>query len=97
MSLLIQRHPITKIKFKAIVNRIITHTPTIMPINFIKIKSQIHPFKPEVKKGYIFIATDQQKNDFIDSIAEIGSKRSLIRLVVQQIQQDEDYKAEFLL
>ena len=31
-----------------------------MAINFRKLKSQIKPFKPEVKDGYIFIATDEQ-------------------------------------
>lgn len=32
-----------------------------MAINFRKLKSQIKPFKPEVKDGYIFITTDEQK------------------------------------
>ena len=36
-----------------------------MAINFKKLKSQIKPFKPEVKDGYIFIATDEQKNNEI--------------------------------
>jgi hypothetical protein len=36
-----------------------------MPINFKKLKSQIHPFKPEVKRDYIFIANRQQTNNLI--------------------------------
>lgn len=69
----------------------------IMAINFKKIKSQIHPFKPEVKQGHIFIATDEQKNKFIDTIAKTGSKRSLIKLIVYIILTDEDWNKEFSL
>lgn len=68
-----------------------------MATNFRKLKSQIKPFKPEVKKGYIFISTDEQKSNFLCSISKIGSKRSLIRLLVWLIQNDEDWKAEFSL
>lgn len=68
-----------------------------MATNFRKLKSQIKPFKPEVKEGYIFISTDEQKSNFIYSIAKVGSKRSLIRLLVLFIQNDEDWKAEFSL
>lgn len=68
-----------------------------MAINFKKLKNQIHPFRPEVKQGYIFIATDEQKNNFIDSIAKIGSKRSLIKLIVYIILTDEDWNKEFTL
>nr|DAT69951.1 MAG TPA: hypothetical protein [Caudoviricetes sp.] len=64
---------------------------------FKKIKSQIHPFKPEVKQGHIFIATDEQKNKFIDTIAKVGSKRSLIKLIVYIILTDEDWNKEFSL
>lgn len=46
-----------------------------MAINFRKLKSQIKPFKPEVKDGYIFITTDEQKNNGLFSIAKCGSKR----------------------
>ena len=44
-----------------------------MAINFRKLKSQIKSFKPEVKDGYIFIATDEQKNNGLFSIAKCGS------------------------
>lgn len=49
-----------------------------MAINFRKLKSQIKSFKPEVKDGYIFIATDEQKNNGLFSIAKCGSKRGLL-------------------
>lgn len=68
-----------------------------MPINFKKLKSQIHPFKPEVKRGYIFIANRQQTNNLIFSISQIGSKRSLVKKLIELIQRDENYKAEFSL
>lgn len=68
-----------------------------MAINFKKLKGQIHPFKPEVKQGYIFIATDEQKKNFLDSIAKVGSKRSLIKLIVYIILIDEDWNKEFSL
>ena len=32
-----------------------------MPINFKKLKSQIHPFKPEVKRDYILSQTDNKQ------------------------------------
>lgn len=67
-----------------------------MSINFKKLKSQIILFKPEIKSGYIFIATEEQKNKFICSISKVDSKRSLIKILVELIRQDEDYKAEFL-
>lgn len=68
-----------------------------MAINFRKLKSQIKPFKPEAKKGYIFISTDVQKNNFICSISKVGSKRSLIKLLLWLIQNNEDWKVEFSL
>lgn len=68
-----------------------------MAINFKKLKGQIHPFKPEVKRGYIFISTNEQKNRFIDSIAKIGSKRSLIKLIVWLILSNKDWEREFSL
>lgn len=61
-----------------------------MAINFKKLKSQIHPFKPECKQGYIFIATNEQNNNFICSIALVGSKRRLLT-ILKNIIHDEDY------
>lgn len=66
----------------------------MMTINFRKLNSQIHPFKIETKRGYIFIAKIQQKDEFIFSISKVGSKRSLIKLLIGLIQNDGDYKAE---
>ena len=60
-----------------------------MPINFKKLKSQIHPFKPEVKRGYIFIANRQQTNNLIFSISKIGSKRSLVKKLIELIQRED--------
>lgn len=69
-----------------------------MSINFKKIKSQIKPFKSEAKhKGYIFLATDEQKKNGIDSIAKNGSKRSLLDILVYFVQTDEDYCEEFAI
>lgn len=69
-----------------------------MSINFKKLKSQIKPFKPEAKHtGYIFIATDEQKKNDVDSIAKPGSKRSFIQMMVWFIQDDEAYRKEFTL
>lgn len=69
-----------------------------MSINYKKLKSQIKPFKDEAKhKGYIFLATDEQKKDGIETIAKVGSKSSLIALLVFLIQSDESYQVEFTL
>lgn len=68
-----------------------------MATNFKKLKSQIYPFKPEVKYGHIFIATKQQEDKYICTIAKVGSKRSLIKILTSLIQCDEDFKAEFSL
>lgn len=66
-----------------------------MTINFRKLKSQIKPFKPEVKNGYIFIATDEQKNSGLFSVAKCGSKRRLLSALSEYIKDDEDFKREF--
>lgn len=68
-----------------------------MATNFRKLKSQVKPFKPEVKNGYIFIATDEQKRNGIDSIAKTGSKRSLLSILAWFINNDEGFKKEFSL
>lgn len=68
-----------------------------MAINFKKLKSQVKPFKPEAKKGYIFLATDEQKYNFLCSVASIGSKRRLMKSLVGLIMTDEDWKKEFVL
>lgn len=70
-----------------------------MAINFKKLRSQIKPFDPEKnsreRKGYIFIATDEQ--DDIFSIARGGSKRGLIACLVEIIKYDKAFKQEFSL
>lgn len=68
-----------------------------MAINFKKLRSQIRQFKPEVRKGYIFLVTDEQKNNFIVSVACVGSKRRLINFLVGLIETDEDWRKEFAL
>lgn len=68
-----------------------------MTINFRKLKSQIKPFKPEVKNGYIFIATDEQKNNGLFSIAKCGSKRRLLSTLSEYVRDDEDFKREFTI
>ena len=61
------------------------------------LKSQIKPFKPEVKDGYIFITTDEQKNNGLFSIAKCGSKRGLLSALSEYIKDDEDFKREFTI
>lgn len=68
-----------------------------MAINFKKLNSQIRQFKPEVRKGHIFLATDEQKNNFIESVACVGSKRRLVKFLVELIKNDEDWNKEFAL
>lgn len=68
-----------------------------MAINFKKLNAQIHPFKPESHAGFIFIATDEQKNNFVPSVAKAGSRRSLIRVLTWFIRNDEDFAREFKL
>ena len=69
-----------------------------MAINFKKLKKHIHPLKPEATgNGYIFIATDALKNNGLFSIAKVGSKRSLINVLVWTILNDEDWNYEFIL
>lgn len=67
-----------------------------MTIGFKKLKKQIHPLKPEAAgNGYIFIATDTQKDNGLFSIAKVGSKRSLMIILVWTILDDEDWNNEF--
>lgn len=69
-----------------------------MGINFKKLNSQIKPLKLESSKyGFIFIATDEQKRNFIDTIVTIGSKRRLVSFLVSLIKKDEDWYNEFKL
>lgn len=69
-----------------------------MAINFKKLKSQIKPFASEAGgTGYIFIANLRQSILGIDSVAAKGSKRNLIRIMVEYIKYDPDYKEEFTL
>ena len=66
-----------------------------MAINFRKLNRQVLPFKPETKQGFIFIATDEQNESGLFSIAKVGSKRSLMTILVDTINSDEDFKREF--
>lgn len=69
-----------------------------MAINFKKLKSQIKPFRPEAKhSGFIFLATDEQKDNFVESIVKPGSKRSFIAFLVDFIHIDEDFRREFTI
>lgn len=72
-----------------------------MVVNFKKIKSQIKPFKPEEdfkgRKGYMFIATKEQKDKGVCSVKKPGSKRGLIAALVEFIRYDADFKREFTL
>ena len=68
-----------------------------MAINFKKLNSQVKPFKPEAKKGFIFLANDEQKNNFLCSVACVGSKRRLMNFLVGLIKTDEDWRKEFAL
>lgn len=68
-----------------------------MTINYKKLKGQIKPFKPEIKKGYIFLATDEQKRRDIDSIAVEGSKRRALRIMSEFIHEYEEYREEFII
>ena len=68
-----------------------------MAINFKKLNSQVKPFKPEAKKGFIFLATDEQKNNFLCSVCKYGSKRRLMKFLVGLIMTDEDWRKEFAL
>lgn len=66
-----------------------------MAINFRKLNRQVLPFKPETKQGFIFIATDEQKENGLFSIAKVGSKRSLMTIIIDTINSEEDFKREF--
>ncbi len=72
-----------------------------MVVNFKKLKTQIKSFKPEEgfngRKGYMFIATKEQKNRGVCSVKRPGSKRGLIAALVEFIQYDADFKREFTL
>lgn len=68
-----------------------------MAIKYSKLKAQIKPFKPEVKKGFIFLATEDQQSNFIFSVAEVGSKRRLLSSLRRLIRVDEDWRREFAL
>lgn len=68
-----------------------------MAINFKKLKSQIRPFKTEVRIGYIFLASDEQKNNFLYSVECVESKRRFINFLVGHINTDEDWNKEFAL
>lgn len=67
-----------------------------MAINYRKLKSQIYIDW----NGYIFIATDIQKQNFIESVAfNATSKRALIKFVVKLIYKpgNEDWREEFTI
>ena len=74
-----------------------------MAINYRKIKSQIKRLAPEAKHdGYIFIATDEQKNDFIVSMVTYNirrgnARRRLIEAVASLANTDIDYAKHFKL
>ncbi len=69
-----------------------------MAINYRKLKAQIKPFKPEAKyTGYIFIATEEQKRNFICTVSQPGRKRDLIETLKYLIKIDDDFRKEFTL
>lgn len=69
-----------------------------MIVNFKKLKSQIKPFLPEAGgRGYIFIATDEQKEKDLYSMSLKGSKRKLISFLVENLRDDQPFKDEFAL
>lgn len=69
-----------------------------MAVNYRKLNSQVKRFKPEAKHtGYIFIATDEQKRNFIDTIAKPGSKRSFIKVMTWIINEIPEYREEFTI
>lgn len=69
-----------------------------MAINYRKLKAQIKPFKPEAKhSGYIFLATNEQKRNGIDTITKPGSKRSFVKVMTWFVNDYEEYREEFSL
>lgn len=68
-----------------------------MTVKYKKLKAQIKPFKPEAKKGYVFLATEEQQNNFIFSVCAVGSKRRLLSFLRYLIGLDEDWRREFAL
>jgi hypothetical protein len=68
-----------------------------MPINYKKIKSQIKSFKYGSKLGYIFLASKEQENIGLCSVAQEGSKRSLLKSMSCIIHDDKYFKKEFQL
>lgn len=68
-----------------------------MAINFRKLNKQIKPFKPESKKGYIFIATEEQVNNCIFSVAVEGSKRRTMKCLKDLIAGDKFFREEFTI
>lgn len=70
----------------------------MVAINYKKLNSQIKLLNPEATKGgYIFLATDEQANNFINSVAFVGSKSKLRKKLMILIKTDEDWRREFLL
>lgn len=49
------------------------------------------------KPGYMFIATDEQKNNGIVSIFKEGNKKGLLRTLTYMVYSDEDFRREFFL
>ena len=49
------------------------------------------------KHGYIFLATDEQKRNFVDTVVTIGSRHQLVSFLVGLIKKDEDWSKEFKL
>ena len=67
-----------------------------MEINYRKLKKQIKPFAPEAGgQGYIFIATDEQKKNGIDSVAKKGSKTSFMKALVYYVMMLDEFRSEF--
>lgn len=72
-----------------------------MAINFRKLKKQVKQLKPEAGgTGYIFIATDEQQNKGIFSIAQYGSRTHFMnRLLVPFIKESayKEWREEFVI
>lgn len=67
-------------------------------INYKQLKKQIvRDDGCACKPGYMFIATDEQKNNGIDSIFQEGSKKGLLKTLTYLINCDDYFRREFFL
>ncbi len=68
-----------------------------MAINFKKLKEQIKPFKEGGKRGYMFVATQEQEERELFAVKALYSKRHFMEFMTWLVYYDNEWRKEFAL